>query len=65
MQVRKSSKVMNSFGTLVAAETVVLRDGNALTVNSEELVIGDLVRIKGGDKVPADIRLFSCSGLKV
>ena len=36
----------------------VLRDGHTETVPSAEVVPGDIVQIKTGDTVPADIRLF-------
>lgn len=32
---------------------------------AEELVVGDIVEIKFGDRVPADIRVISAQGLKV
>ena len=36
-----------------------------MTLPVEDLVVGDLVEIKGGDQVPADIRIISSHGLKV
>jgi hypothetical protein len=42
-----------------------MRDGQWLMVPTEDIVVGDLVEVKGGDKVPADIRLVSVNGLKV
>lgn len=30
-----------------------------------EVVVGDLVEVKGGDRIPADIRLISSEGCKV
>lgn len=41
------------------------RDGRLLRILVEELVLGDVVLIQAGDKVPADIRLFSNSGLQI
>ena len=32
----------------------VIRDGISTTVNVKELVVGDIVRLNAGDKVPAD-----------
>ena len=32
---------------------------------AEELVVGDLVQVKGGDGTPADIRIIENYGLKV
>lgn len=43
----------------------VLREGELIEVRSEELVVGDIVEIKAGDCIPADIRIISVKGLKV
>ncbi|WP_373002280.1 cation-translocating P-type ATPase [Marinobacter sp.] len=43
----------------------VLRDGQILTVEVEEIVPGDIVLLSSGDKVPADIQLLSVSSLAV
>uniref|UniRef100_A0A8C4SV70 Cation-transporting P-type ATPase N-terminal domain-containing protein n=1 Tax=Erpetoichthys calabaricus TaxID=27687 RepID=A0A8C4SV70_ERPCA len=45
--------------------TCVIRGGSKLQINATELVIGDIVDIKGGDRVPADLRLFAGRGCKV
>lgn len=44
---------------------VVIRSGQKRTLNARELVVGDLVEVKGGDRVPADLRIISTHGLKV
>lgn len=44
---------------------MVIRDGAKLEINAEEVVQGDLVEIKGGDRTPADLRIISSSGCKV
>ncbi|MFN2362442.1 MAG: cation-translocating P-type ATPase [Marinobacter sp.] len=43
----------------------VLRDGQVVTVEVEEIVPGDVVLLSSGDKVPADIQLLSASNLAV
>ncbi|MGM0766714.1 MAG: cation-translocating P-type ATPase [Pseudomonadota bacterium] len=43
----------------------VLRDGQIITVEVEEIVPGDVVLLSSGDKVPADIQLLSASSLAV
>ena len=44
---------------------IVIRDGQKSNIMAEELVKGDLVEIKFGDRVPADIRVVSAHGFKV
>lgn len=36
-----------------------------MQINAELVVLGDLVELKGGDRVPADLRVISSSGCKV
>ena len=43
----------------------VLRDGQIITVDLEDIVPGDIVLLSSGDKVPADIQLLSASSLAV
>ncbi|KAE8152586.1 hypothetical protein BDV25DRAFT_61789 [Aspergillus avenaceus] len=54
--------VMNSILNLLPSEALVLRDGKQIRVPSTDLVVGDVVYIAIGSKVPADIRLFQTSG---
>ena len=44
---------------------IVIRNGEKKTLNSREIVVGDLVEVKGGDRVPADLRIISTHGMKV
>eukprot|EP01111_Echinosteliopsis_oligospora_P011067 TRINITY_DN3556_c0_g2_i2.p1 TRINITY_DN3556_c0_g2~~TRINITY_DN3556_c0_g2_i2.p1 ORF type:complete len:1104 (+),score=302.37 TRINITY_DN3556_c0_g2_i2:184-3495(+) len=64
-QTRKSSRVMGSFGTLVPQRTVVIRGGQLQSIQADMIVPGDIVRVKGGEKIPADMRIVSCSTMKV
>lgn len=36
-----------------------------MSINAEEVVVGDLVEVKGGDRIPADLRIISANGCKV
>src|SRR5699024_9038329 len=42
----------------------VLRDGQWQKVQAEQLVIGDVVRLSRGNRVPADIRIIHSAGLE-
>ncbi|KAF2074930.1 hypothetical protein CYY_003763 [Polysphondylium violaceum] len=64
-QERQSSNIMKSFKNLLPASTRAIRDGNETKIPVEEIVIGDIVVISPGDKVPADIRIITCNGMKV
>nr|BAH11595.1 unnamed protein product [Homo sapiens] len=50
---------------LTHSKALVIREGEKMQVNAEEVVVGDLVEIKGGDRVPADLRIISAHGCKV
>uniref|UniRef100_A0A4W5RD62 Sodium/potassium-transporting ATPase subunit alpha n=1 Tax=Hucho hucho TaxID=62062 RepID=A0A4W5RD62_9TELE len=64
-QEAKSSKIMDSFKNLVPQQALVVRDGEKKNINTEEVVVGDIVEVKGGDRIPADLRIVSASGCKV
>ncbi|PAA59265.1 hypothetical protein BOX15_Mlig021528g2 [Macrostomum lignano] len=64
-QEAKSAKIMESFKKMVPQHAMALRGGQKLNVPSEELVIGDIVEVKLGDRIPADIRIITSHGFKV
>uniref|UniRef100_A0A673X707 Sodium/potassium-transporting ATPase subunit alpha n=1 Tax=Salmo trutta TaxID=8032 RepID=A0A673X707_SALTR len=61
----KSTNIIASFKNLVPQQALVIRDGQKNQINAMDLVVGDLVEIKGGDRVPADIRIIFAQGCKV
>lgn len=64
-QEAKSSKIMESFKNMVPQFALVVRNGEKLNLQAEELVVGDVVEVKFGDRVPADIRIITAHGFKV
>jgi len=64
-QESKSSKIMESFKNMVPQYAIALRDGEKQTVKAEELTLGDIIEVKFGDRVPADIRILEARGFKV
>ncbi|XP_047472443.1 sodium/potassium-transporting ATPase subunit alpha-like isoform X1 [Penaeus chinensis] len=64
-QESKSSRIMESFKNMVPQYAIVLRDGEKQNVQAEELCIGDIVEVKFGDRIPADIRVIESRGFKV
>jgi sodium/potassium-transporting ATPase subunit alpha len=64
-QESKSSKIMESFKNMVPQYALCLRDGEKLTMTASELTIGDIIEVKFGDRIPADIRVLEARGFKV
>lgn len=57
-----TAKTMNSILDMLPSEATVLRDGVISKIVTKELVMGDIVRLETGNKVPADLRLIGTSG---
>ena len=51
-----AEKTMDSLRSLSSPTASVVRDGRTKVVPTAELVLGDMVELKTGDTVPADIR---------
>ena len=64
-QESKSSKIMESFKNMVPQYAMCIREGEKNTIRAEDLTLGDIIEVKYGDRIPADIRLLECRGFKV
>ncbi|KAF4450515.1 Na/K ATPase alpha 1 subunit [Fusarium austroafricanum] len=56
-----SSRVMQSITEMLPESTVLLRDGCRVGISATDLVPGDVVFIKAGNKIPADLRYIEVS----
>ena len=56
---------MDSFKNMVPQQALALRNGEIKSVLAREIVLGDIVQVKGGDRIPADIRIIQSSNMKV
>ena len=56
-----SSRVMASIKNMLPDNCLVLRDGSQVSVVASEIVPGDILYIKSGDKLPADVRFAEIS----
>ncbi len=61
----KTSRILEKLKTILKAKTIVLREGYKIEILQEELVPGDIILLKAGDKVPADGRLIEGQNLKI
>lgn len=55
---------MDTLRSLSSPSASVVRDENQITIPSAEVVPGDLISIKTGDTVPADMRVFEVMNLE-
>lgn len=61
----KSEKTMEKFKNFLPPAAVVRRGGKTSSIEASLLVVGDVIDIKLGDKLPADVRIISNQKLKV
>jgi sodium/potassium-transporting ATPase subunit alpha len=52
---------MESVKNLLPSMATVIREGKSKKLDALRLVRGDIIILKGGDKVPADIRVIKCT----
>ncbi|KAI5957889.1 hypothetical protein CANMA_004372 [Candida margitis] len=60
----KAEKTMGSLRNLSSPTARVTRNGDDITIPAEDVVPGDVVHVKVGDTVPADLRLFDAMNLE-
>lgn len=64
LQEYKSEKTMDALKKMASPTAQVLRGGDWITISSNLIVPGDIVRLEMGDIVPADIRLIEVVNLE-
>ena len=65
VQESKAEEAIEALKKMTAAKSKVLRDGQIMTVQSDELVTGDVIILEAGDSIPADGRLIETASMKV
>jgi len=64
-QENKASQALTKLKKILKIKGIVFRNGNKREILQEELVPGDIILLKSGNKVPADGRLIEAKDLKV
>ena len=64
IQEGRAASALASLQTMQSQEAQALRDGTWGVVDAATLVAGDIVRLRSGDRVPADLRLVTASSLQ-
>ncbi|MBO6531339.1 MAG: cation-transporting P-type ATPase [Erythrobacter sp.] len=65
IQEGRAEKAMAAIHQMLSPHATVLRGGKRHSVDSGEVVPGDIVLLDAGDKVPADMRLIATHGLQI
>ena len=65
VQQRRSERSLNALRDLSSPRAKVLREGKECSVPARDLVVGDVVMLAEGDRVPADLLLTTCANLSI
>ena len=65
VQESKAEEAIEALKQMTAARSKVLRDGEIMTLQSDELVPGDVIILEAGDSIPADGRIIEEASMKV
>ena len=65
VQEYKAERSLEALKKMSRNEAQVLRDGSVSVLPSEELVVGDIVLLEAGTRIPADLRLIEAVELSV
>lgn len=61
----KAEKTAQLLNSMLKNEALTIRNSRKQKINAEDLVPGDIIFLKEGDKVPADCRILKCNELYV
>jgi magnesium-transporting ATPase (P-type) len=65
IQEGKAEKALDAIRDMLSPRAMVLRDGERRECDADGLVPGDIVLLRSGDRVPADLRLLKVRDLRV
>ncbi len=65
IQENNAEKSLKSIRNMIASDTVVIRNGKHETIPTADLVPGDIVVLRAGDRIPADLRVLEAHNLRV
>ncbi|WNN45283.1 MULTISPECIES: cation-transporting P-type ATPase [Winslowiella] len=65
IQENNAEKSLKSIQNMLSSEALVVRGGQHITISTEHIVPGDIVMLRPGDRIPADLRLIDIHNLRV
>ncbi len=64
-QEMKSENAIDALKTMTASKTQVKRDGVWIEIDTKDVVVGDIIMLEAGDKIPADARVVKVVNAQV
>lgn len=65
VQENNAEKSLKGIRNMLSSAAVVIRNGQHETAPTTELVVGDIVVLRAGDRIPADLRVMEAHNLRV
>ncbi|MBD5788284.1 HAD-IC family P-type ATPase [Cellulosimicrobium terreum] len=65
VQEGRAESALDGIRNMLSVSAQVRRDGAWASIDADDVVPGDVVRVRSGDKVPADVRLLEATNLRV
>lgn len=65
IQEGKAQNTLKALKNFTTTNTTVIRSGSEMVIPDFEVVIGDIIILQEGEKIPADARIFESNGLTV
>ena len=65
VQEGKARNILQKLKSFIKTEALVIRDGEKKVINDSELVVGDIIELQEGSRVPADARIISLNSLQI
>lgn len=63
VQELKSQKALDALEQLTTLKSTVIRNNKTMEINSNELVVGDIIILEAGNYIPADLRIIEYAKL--
>lgn len=60
----RAERALEALKKMLSPTAVVIRDGKGVTIPAREIVLGDVLVLKEGDRIPADARLIETINLQ-
>jgi len=65
IQEARTKNIIESLKHYIKTESVVLRDGEKTVIDDKNLVVGDIIFLQEGQRVPADARVITSNNMRI